>query len=163
MSKQNTNNAPPVIEDVIKEKLVGEAQKNALDFVAAMQEKEFSFVGWDSGSEVGWTPTYNGKGLGTTLINDQFMFFIGLDWNFDDSRAVEDEIKEFVWAHITVCPQEPCAPPYCQADEHNDNHSKNRWKIFGKEYESTCNAPLQFIGPDAKTLDNIKKLLLMTK
>jgi len=163
MSEQNTTNTPPVIEEVIKTKLAGDAQKNALDFVTAIQEKGFSFVGWGSGDDVGWTPTYNGKGLGSTLIYDQFMFFIGLDWDFDDSGTVEDELKEFTWAHVIGCPQEPCTPPYCQASEDNPNHSKNRWKIFDKEYESTCHAPLQFIGPDAKTLEKIKRLLLITQ
>jgi len=163
MSEQNNANSSPVIENIIKDKLTGETQKNVLDFIAAMREKGFSFAGWNNGDDMGWSPTYNGKSFGSVLIFEQFMFFIGLDWNFDDSIPVENELKEFVQAHVTVCPQEPCSPPYCQADDHSNNHSKNRWNIFGKEYESTCHAPLQFIGPDAKTLDNIKKLLLMTK
>jgi len=157
------NNPPPVIENAIQEKLTGEARKNALDFITALREKGFSFDGWGSGDDVGWTPAYNGKGFGCVLISEQFMFFIGLDWNFDDNIPTNNELKEFVWAHVTVCPQEHCAPPYCQADENNPNHCKNRWKIFGKEYESTCHSPLQFINPDIETLNNIKNLLLLTK
>jgi len=157
------NNAPPVIENVINVKLAGEAQKNAFDFVTAMHEKGFSFAGWGSGDDVGWNPIYNGKSFGSVLIFDKFMLFIGLDWSFDDSDPVESELKEFAWAHVTICPQEPCSPPYCQGDENGNNHCKNHWRIFGKDYESTCHAPLQFIDPDAETLDNIIKLLSITK
>ena len=163
MAEQNSANPPPAIENVVKDKLSGETQKNVLDFIAAMRETEFSFEGWGSGDDVGWTPVYNGKGIGCVLVYDQFMFFIGLDWNFEESDSAENELKEFVRTHLTVCPQGSCSPPYCQADEHNPNHSKNRWKIFGEEYESVCHSPLQFINPDAKTLENIMKLLQLTK
>ena len=39
------------IEKVINEKLTGEAQKNTLDFVAFMQENEFSSEGLVTGDE----------------------------------------------------------------------------------------------------------------
>jgi len=146
-----------LIENAIKEKLTGEKQKNALDFIAAMREKGFSFEGWGSGDDVGWNPTYNGKGFGCVLVSNQFMFFIGLDWSFDDSGPADDELKEFAWAHVVNCPQEKyCKPPHCE-------NSKNRWQIFQKEFESTCHAPLAFFNLVAKKLENIKKLLLMTK
>ena len=146
----------PRIEDAIRAKLSGEAQKNALAFVADLQEKGFTFPGWGSGDDAGWNPAYNGNSFGTALVNDQFMFFIGLEWDFDRGGIVDGELKEFAWSHVTICPQGPCKPPYCE-------NNKNRWKIFGKEFESACHSPLQFIGPDEKTLDNIKKLLITTK
>jgi len=149
-----------LIESAIKEKLTGEKQKNALDFVASMQENGFSFNGWSDSDSEGWDPTYNGKGFGCVLVHDAFMFFIGLAWDCGRNNIdVDDELKEFAWSSMTVCPQSPCEPPYCQGE----NHSKNHWQIFGKQYESTCHSPLQFIDPDAKTLDNILKLLLATK
>ena len=149
-----------LIEDAVREKLTGETQKNTLDFLASMRENGFSFVGFGDGDETaGWDPSYNGNGFGCVLVADDFMFFIGLDWHVDDSRSPDDELKAFAWANVRACPQEPCKPPYCQGD----NHCKNRWQLFGREYESTCHSPLQFIGPDAVTLENLKKLLLMTK
>jgi hypothetical protein len=158
-----------LIEDGIREKLTGDPQKNALDLVAFMRENEFSFDAFDMGSETGWNPTYKGKGFGCVQIgNDNTLgFWLGLDWNFDDTgklaQHVDDDLKEFAWAHVVVCPQEKyCKPPYCQP---NDEHpgSRNRWQIFGKEYESTCHAPLAFFNPDAKAVENLKKLLYMTK
>jgi len=148
--------AGKLIETAIKEKLSGEKQQNALNFIASMQENGFSFEGWSDGDSEGWDPTYNGKGFGCVLVADDFMFFIGLDWDFGHNCAVEDsELKKFAWAHTTICPQSPCNPPYCE-------NNKNPWQIFGKKYESTCHSPLQFIAPDAETLNNIKSLLLAT-
>ena len=149
-----------LIESAINEKLIGEKQKNALDFVESMQENGFLFNGWSDGDSEGWDPTYNGKGFGCVLVRDVFMFFIGLAWDCGRNNIeVDDELKEFAWSSITVCPQSLCKPPYCQGE----NHSKNRWQIFGEQYESICHSPLQFIDPDAKTLDKILKLLLTTK
>jgi len=149
--------AGKLIETAITEKLTGDKQRDALNFIASMRENGFSFEGWSDGKSEGWDPTYNGKGFGCVLIDDVFMFFIGLDWDFGHGGLIEDdELKEFAWAHTTVCPQSVCNPPHCE-------NSKNRWQIFGKEYESVCHAPLQFFDLDAKALDNIVKLLLATK
>ncbi|MCL2404517.1 MAG: hypothetical protein FWC92_03100 [Defluviitaleaceae bacterium] len=149
-----------LIESAIKEKLTDEKQKNVLRFIASMQENGFTFNYWSDGDCEGWDPTYNGKGIGCALVHDNFMFFIGLTWGSgrNDIEA-DDELREFAWSSTTICPQRPCKPPYCQGE----NHSKNRWQIFGKQYESTCHSPLQFIDPDAQTLDNILKLLVATK
>ena len=160
MSEQNVNNLP-AIEDAIVKKLTGEIQKNTLDFIASMRENGFSFDAFDTGDvhsgEVRWSPAYKGESFGCAAVSDCFMFWIGLDWCFDDNELADENLKEFVWSHVVVCPQEKyCKPPYCEG-------SKNRWKIFRKEYESTCHAPLAFFGPDAIALDNIIKLLLMTK
>ncbi|MCL2363538.1 MAG: hypothetical protein FWC71_02615 [Defluviitaleaceae bacterium] len=149
--------AGKLIELAIKEKLTGEKQQNALDFIYSMQKEGFTFEGWSDGDGEGWDPTYNGNGFGCVLIHDDFMFFIGLNWDVSRSTSeADDALKAFAWAHTTICPQSPCAPPYCE----NNN---NRWQIFGREFESTCHSPLQFIAPDAKTLENIKKLLMATK
>ena len=148
------------IEDKINVVLSGETQKNSLDFIAFMRTNGFSFEGFDMGDdEVGWNPIFKEKSIGCIMVSDQLMFWLGLDWCFDDNGSVSDDLKDFTWSHVVNCPQEPCKPPYCEGD----NHSKNHWKIFEKEFESTCHSPLAFFGPDAKTLDNIKKLLLMTK
>ena len=155
-----------LIEDAIKEKLKGETQKTTLDFIVSMQKNGFSFEGFSAGGEgVRWTPTHKGEGFGCVAVEDCFMFWIGLvDWYSDDDNSVDDELKEFAWTHVVVCPQEKyCKPPYCQGDSQGNNHCKNRWQIFGKVHESTCHAPLAFFGPDAKALDNIAKLLLMSK
>jgi len=147
-----------LIEEQIKEKLTGETQKNTLDFIDSMRENGFSFEGFDAGNEgVRWTPTYKGVGFGCVAVEDCFMFWIGLEWDFGSGDTVDAELKEFAWSHVVICPQEKyCKPPYCDG-------SKNRLQIFGREYESTCHAPLAFFGPDAEIFDNLKKLLLINK
>ena len=57
-----------LIENAINKKLTGETQNNALDFVAFMRENGFSFEGFDTGKEVGWTPTYKGEGIGCIMV-----------------------------------------------------------------------------------------------
>ena len=146
---------PKLIEDAIKERLTGEVQKDALCFIAATQESGFSYVGFDEEGD-GWDPVHENINIhGCVLVNDQFMFFVGIDCRFDEFIQPDDELKEFAWSHTTICPQSVCKPPYCQGD----NHSKNQYKIFGKEYESTCHSPLQFIGLDAEKLNMLRKLL----
>ena len=153
------------IENVINEKLTGDAQKNALDLITFMRTNEFSFEGFNDGKELKWNPNYKGKSIGCMAVAEELMLsegistalWLGLDWSFDDSGPADDELKEFAWAHVVNCPQEKyCKPPHCE-------NSKNRWQIFQKEFESTCHAPLAFFNLDAKKLENIKKLLLMTK
>lgn len=150
------------IENAIHERLTGEARINALDFVVFMHENEFTFEGFDLGHTVGWNPAYSGKGIGCTMVSDQFMFWLGLECEFDSSGPADDELKDFAWAHVINCPQDLCKPPYCQA---NDEHPgcKNRWGIFGRDYESTCHAPLAFVNPDAKAFENLKKLMLRAR
>ena len=157
-----------LIENIINERLTGKAQKNALDLVVFMQENGFSFEGFNTGAthdgEVRWTPTYKGEGIGCVAVAEELMLaagvdiaiWLGLDCDFEDNGTVDDELKEFAWAHVVNCPQTPCQPPYCE-------NSKNKWKIFGKECESTCHSPLAFFEIDATSLENIKKLVSLIK
>jgi len=153
-----------LIENVIHEKLTGETQKNALDLIAFMQENGFSFKDFASGNDIRWTPMYKGNGIGCIAVAEESMLndsnniaiWLGLECNFENDDTEDDELKEFAWSHIVNCPQELCKPPHCKG-------SKNRYKILGKEYESTCHAPLAFFELSDKSLENIKKLILMIK
>ena len=149
----------PAIEDVINARLMGEAKRNALYFVAFMRENGFSLEGFHTRNETWWNLDYRGEGIGCVKISDEFMFWLGHRCFDNSGGSVDDELKEFTWAHVVICPQETCKPPYCEGD----NHSKNRWQVFGKEYESTCHAPMGFFNPDANDFENIKKLLLRLK
>jgi len=154
-----------LIKDVINEKLTGETQKNMLELVTFMQKNGFSFEGFASGNDVRWTATYKGKDIGCVAVAEESMLsagtsialWLGLECDFDDNGSVNDELKDFTWSHVVVCPQEKyCKPPYCEG-------SKNPWEVFGKKYESTCHSPLQFIGLDAENLAKLKELLLASK
>ena len=147
---------PKLIEDAIRERLTSEVQKDVLNFIASSQESGVSYVGFDEEGG-GWDPVHEKRNIhGCVLVKDQFMFFIGIDCQLDEITQLDDELKEFACSHMTICPQSICKPPYCQGD----NHSNNQYIIFGKEYESTCHSPLQFIGLDADKLNMLSKLLL---
>jgi len=164
MSEQKKN---VEIEEAIREKLTGDAQKNALDFFSSMREHEITCEYFDIGNYTGWYPTYKDKGFGCILINPyrdntdkKIGIYIGLELDLSNLIPLDDEMKENILAHVRICPTQRCSPPYCNV-ENSGHECKNRWKIFGIEYESTCHSPLEFIDPDVKTYENIKKLLLM--
>jgi len=144
-----------LIENAINEKLTGETQANALDLIAFMRANEFL-------NEDGWEIYYKGEGIGCIDIakidsdKDEFWFWPSLGWDIDGNGSAYDELKEFAWAHVRICRQKKYCAGYCDA-------SRNRWKIFGKEYESTCHAPMSFTNPNANTVENIKKLMLIIK
>ena len=153
-----------LIENTINEKLTGEARKNALDFITFMRENEFSCDWSGVDNDILWTPAYKGEGFGNITVapewskeNDGFILWIGPVCDFENSGSADNDLKEFAWAHVVTCPQKKyCGEGYCGA-------GKNHWKIFGKEYESTCHAPLSFFNPDAKAFKHIKKLMLILK
>ena len=153
-----------IIEVVINEKLVGKIQKNALELVTFMQDQGISFEGFDDGSNIRWTPTYRGRGIGCVAVAEELMLsagvsfalWLGLDCEFENECTADNELQEFVTAHVVNCPQGLCKPPYCE-------NNRNSWTIFGREYESTCHAPLAFFTLDDDVLENIKKLVLLIK
>lgn len=161
----------PAIEDAIRKKLKGEAQMNALDFVAFLIENGFACDWSGVDNTLMWTPVYQGEGFGNIAVAQKFnimvaqkhakeyvdfVLWIGCVHDFEVGDLADDALKEFAWAHVVNCRQEKYCTGYCKS-------SRNRWTIFGKEYESTCHAPLAFYNPDADDFDNIKKLLLLLK
>jgi hypothetical protein len=71
-----------------------------------------------------------------------------------DSDSADDEMKESVWEHASKCGQ-------CHAGWADCGGGSRT--IFGREFERLCHLPLMFTNPDGKTLENVKKLMLMLK
>ena len=145
-------------EDAVRRRLNGDAQKIALDFAVFMRENVFLSV-----KDVEWSMKYNGHNFGCFTIakmtgaeKDELWIWFGLDCDFDSCGPADDALKEAAWAHVAICPQRNYCSGFCKA-------SQNQWKIFGKEYKSACHAPLAFCNPDAKTMEYVKKLMLMLK
>ena len=145
-----------VFEKQINAALTGDAQKNALDFAAFTRENELSLEKLDIPG--GWNVYIKG-------INSAFVQIFGDRNNFnvvlhistyDGESPMDDDLKEFAWAHVVECPEGCGGPKFC-------DESQNRRTIFGKEYESTCQSPLAFLNPDAHDLVTIQKLLLILK
>ena len=148
-----------LIENVINEKLTGDAQKNALDFVAFLQANDLKiepngddFGGWAVGGVVG-------DSLGFMLINGVAevpgpwtIWFNSCD--FGDADLVSDDLKETVWANTSICGKCHANWETCGGDDRI---------IFGRKFERLCHSPLMFNNPDAGTLENMQKLMLILK
>ena len=157
------------IEDVINEKLTGDTQAKALDLVIFMRENGFTFEGFESGNDVRWTPSYEHEGFGCIAIAEEAMLsggvsiaiWLGLDCGLEKSETIDDELKDFTWSKVVNCPQAEhgCDPPY----NRSCIEYRNRWLVFGKEFESTCHSPLAIFNLDDVSLANVKKLLLLIK
>ncbi len=157
MSEQNTASMQTKIEDAINEKLTGDAQRNALDFIAFLRTNEISLD--SNGDGEGWAVGgIVGNSVGFILVNgaEQMpgpwtVWFNSCDFG---GGAADDELKETAWAHTSKC-----------------GHCHAGWKdcgggdrtIFGKEFEWLCHSPLMFTNPDTETLQNVNKLILLLK
>jgi len=144
------------IEDVIAKRLKGDAQKNALDLAAFMRANGITSEGNKKGD--GWAIGGTvGNSIGYLMVNGAAEF--PGPWTLwfnscDFEGPVDDALKEAAWAHASPCGQ-------CHAG----------WKdcgcgprtMFGREFENLCHSPLMFYNPDAETLENAKKLMLMLK
>ena len=73
--------------------------------------------------------------------------------------VTDDELKEFAWKHAHICDYFITDGKRCGCGR-QPGSQKN---ILGKEFENICHCPMQFINPDAETLENMKKLLLLLK
>ena len=144
------------LEKEIKKKLSGDAQKNALDFAAFLREHEMSLERLNIPG--GWNVYI--KGINSAFVQvfgDRNNFNIVLHIStYDGVSPADDDLKEFAWAHVVLCPEGCGGPAFC-------DESQNRRIIFGREYESTCQSPLAFLAPGANDLEKIQKLMLILK
>jgi len=139
------------IEEELKTNLSGELLENALDFV-----KTSGFAEHTDGTS-GWY--HLGERICFTVIMpNQLWIFFGHDSIISksdyDNFPINDELKEFVWAHVHNCKR-------CGASE-NDNWKTCRGgdKIFfGRTFDDTCNCPILFENPDAEKFGKIKELV----
>ena len=141
------------IEDVINKVLTGDTQKNALDLVAHIRASgkpsQFAIMMHDEKDESGWVVS----DLGFIFINGAGDFpgpwtmWLGAENIGRYSEAPED-IKEFAWSHVSPCGScgGKCTPGV-------------NAKIFGKDFENTCQSNLLFVNPDAGTVKSIKKII----
>ena len=147
-----------LIEDKINSVLNGDKQKIALDFAAFMRTNGFSIEGDEN--DYGWGVSYKGNGAGFIKfsgVETELWLWFGRDCDFGSSVPTDDDLKETIWSGVVICPQSTCSPPdSCEG-------SKEGYKIFGKEFDRTCYCPLGFYNPDAKTMENIKKLMILLK
>jgi hypothetical protein len=154
-----------LIENVIKEILTGESQKNALDFATFLNENEIllSYNPDESDTKVIWNGAVGGivgNSIGYVTINGDkncpgpWTFWFN-SCDFDGSDLADDEFKNAIWAFASPCGR-------CH-DGWEKCMGTGKRTILGKEFENQCHSPLMFCDPDAKTLEYMKKFLLYLK
>jgi hypothetical protein len=154
------------IEDIIGEVLIGDAQKNALDFVAYLRSSEMQFERekgyWED--KYYWGIKYANKFVCFILINsegktDPESWTI---WS-DDSGSntfgdcqLDEHIKEILWKNVDICGN-------CGGCSHYKNPGGTRKTIFGKEFDNVCITTMRFTTPDTKTVECVKKMVEIRK
>jgi len=146
-----------IIEDVINDTLKGEAQKNALDFVAYLRENKMSPIntsnnGWKVSSKACvvcyiWIDSDTG-----TLTLNPFIGEYALD-------SLSDEFKEIVWANKRPTCGETCH--VIVGDGYNCSYKLNT--IFGKNFDDACARSIVFKNPDSNEFECLKELIMMRK
>ena len=129
--------------------LINKTQKNALDFAAFLRENKIP--------SKFYVIAVVGDGENFPHIRPWVVFFNVCDFNTDGSA--NDDLKEFAWKHAHICDHFITDGKRCGCGKQPGFQNI----IFGKEFENLCKCPMQFIDPDAETLENMKKLLLILK
>lgn len=154
------------IEDVINDVLKGDAQQNALDFVAYLRANDIPI----QESEAYWDIQYKGKSVcflwidgadqapgPWTIWSDQEPG-TWINWPEGDGSSVHKDFalnehtKEIVWAHVNHC-----------ASCGSDCSPGKRKTVLGKAFDNLCGSALAFANPDAEALECAKKMVDMRK
>jgi len=133
-------------------------QKHMLDFVAFLNDNDF-FI--EPEGENGWRIIDMDECVGHMNFAELGLWIDVCD--FDGSEAAsdfaDDALKEFTWAHVRTCDHFHSDGKQCGCGSQPGFHKT----ILGKKYENLCFAALEFMSPNAKTLERIQELLLLYK
>jgi hypothetical protein len=137
--------ASPQIEGEILELLAGGRKETALDFVAYLRANQMTPQQWFGPTY--WRVPYEKYYLCSILIDKgrwRVFFFSG-----DYSGEFTEEFIATVQNSVAPCVS--CV---------DDCPKAKRLTVFGKEFSDTCfQFPIQFVNPDAGTLECIKALV----
>ena len=148
------------VEDGIKNSDLSEELKKAHnEFCRFLKDNGFSIKPEDDGE--GWQIFYKHGLIGHMNFNHAFMGHDAAIWldtcDFGGSDSADDALKELAWSHVRVCEHFSSNGTQCGCGR-QPGFSKT---IFGKNFENLCFALLGFMDPDVKTLEDIKKLMLL--
>ena len=145
---------PKTIEDIIRELLKGDEQKNALDFVAHLRVSGIEIPRHAPDSYF-WNPEYKGEGMCVLNItsDENGHYFDVFIQNLPDTwvtgETIDQRTKEIVWANIRRC------DPTC----HSKCSPGSRATICGKEFDGLCSSRLGIYSPNAETVECMKKII----
>ena len=141
----------PLIEDVINEVLTGEAQANALNFVAYLRENKMT-PSWFAANA--WKVTFRSFTVCFIRLHGTAHYHnLGAgEWHIVpfigeyDGDALAEEYKEIAWANKRTCTA--CGQCALKLDT-----------VFGKKYDYACEGAILFINPNAEAVECAKKLV----
>jgi len=143
------------IEDIIRNTLKGDTQKNALALITHLRASNFSITMHDEKDESGWSVT----SLGFIVINGSEDFpgpwTMWIDVNNigeHSEMSIDEHIKELAWSHVSPCGS-------CGGDCSPGTNTK----VFGKNFENVCQHNLMFSNPGAQAVDGMKKIIDIKK
>ena len=138
------------IGDKFKKVLNGDKLKAAQDFIACLFN-----IGMTPMNDEDGNIRFGYKGQLTCIIIywDDCWFICDAPASDYEGYRINDDLKEFAWAHVKTCNVFEGNPCGCGSEP-----GKN-FTVFGKDYKNICTSELQFFDPDAKTLKNVKKLM----
>ena len=158
MSELNKMEKAANIDNTIK-LLDGELQETVQSFVDFFRANDI---------QMGYNPDEYAEGVWRGAFVKGYMAVSSLDymavgtepksmmvwlWVDDlDENALDNEVKETVWAAAS------CKKDKCNEGWEDCSISKT---ILGKTIENACCNPLMFVNPDGKTLESMKKLILL--
>ena len=144
------------VEDEVKNSDLSESlKKHTLDFVSFLKDNEFSIEREGDEDGKGWKIVYKNECIGHMNFANIGIWIDTCD--FGDSA--DGILKETTWANVRVCDYFSSGGKRCGC---HDQPGLTK-VIFGKVFNNLCFALLEFMNPDAETLENIKKLMLLFK
>ena len=150
----------PTVEEVIKNSNLSESLQEAhIQFCRFLEDNGFSIEpeGHTEGNTSGWMITYESECVGHTNYADVGVWIDACDFGGGDSA--EDAVKELTWAHVRGCEHFNSGGKKCGCG----NQPGFEKTIFGRKFDHLCFAAVEFMNPDAKTLGDIERLLLLFK
>jgi len=148
------------MEQVIRESLTGEAQKNALELVTFLNENgmscERSTMGYWA-DKIYFVCNYKNQSVCYISINEyeNNSWYITGDDSGDtwyENAILDEHIKEIAWLNIDICTD------YNSCRSCGNPGKMSRKKIFGKEFDNVCPVIIKFTNPDAVAVECMKKV-----
>jgi len=138
-------------------------EKNVLDFEKYMDNTSVYVkekIGEPENGKPGWY--HSGERICFMLTSDNYLeIFFGHQSSVCTSEIdfpISEELKEFVWANISICTY--CGEELPDGVTIQSNPCRQGDNIiFGKKFDNLCNCPIRFTNPDTKTLEKVKELV----
>jgi len=149
------------VENMIMNSALSENwQKTGIEFCRFLKDNDFSIEPEDHTEDdvSGWKIFYMAECVGHMNFSKFAKMAIWIDTcDFGGSGSADDALKKTTWAHVRICEHFSSGGKKCGCG----NQPGSTKIMFGKKFENLCFALLEFMNPDAKTVDDIKKLLLL--